>query len=310
MLVAMAVTAAEPARQAVIPHEHQSSLERGAKAEQLAESGQITLSSAKRTSDDVSGTLTSPSGVMSFQTASSTSGISTAKGATPTRVEVILEVNGAVLHHVVDDANGTVTISTAETVTLGKRDVNILKTFQQEFARAALTAETFYSMPRATEMLWRLSEMYSEAPVGITLARVNVINLKPDPEQQADFDGAVPSQAKACGQSGGGFIDLHDQGNVCDKGHLWRSEAHDYCPQHGYITNSHQDFGCATSGCYGRCGSGCGPLNGQGAWQKDCLDHDVCNRTHGEQFGGCGDEWNEAADDYLNGTIHCIFDHC
>jgi hypothetical protein len=117
-------------------------------------------------------------------------------------------------------------------------------------------------------------------------------------------------QAKACGRFGNSFIDLHDQGNVCDKGHLWRSTAHDFCPQHDYSTDSHQDFGCATRDCLGRCGSGCGPLNGQGAWQKDCLDHDVCSGIHGVQLGGCGDEWKEAADDYLKGEIHCIFDHC
>jgi hypothetical protein len=148
--------------------------------EELPESGQITLTSAKGSSDDVSGMLTTPSGVMSFRTGSSTQGKSTARGAKPDRVKVTLKVNGAVIRHAVDDAEGTVTISTdGRTVTLDNQDVNVLKTFQQEFGREALTEGTFDSMPRATEVLWRLSEMYSEAPVGVTLKRVNVISLKP-----------------------------------------------------------------------------------------------------------------------------------
>jgi hypothetical protein len=38
-----------------------------------------------------------------------------------------------------------------------------------------------------------------------------------------------------------------------------------------------------------------GPL--QGAYTKDCLDHDYCEATH--SAGSCGDELNEAADDFL-----------
>lgn len=292
-----------------------------ATAEKLAiEAGVIRVVPARSASDDLSGSLSSPSGGMSFRTTSTTSGKATARGATPDRIKATLEVNGALIHHVFDAAQRTVTISTPDPVTVEEADVKLLITFQQEFAHALLTRENFASMPRATEVLWRLSEMYSEAPYGITLERLRVIDLASDPEKYTDIDGLVGgrikdgAQLKACGQGGNGFIDLHDQGNVCDNGHLWRSEAHDYCSgpgtHHGYLTDSHQDFGCGASGCYGRCGSGCGPLNGQGAWQKDCLDHDKCNRTHGQQFKGCSDEWNEAADDYLNGEIHCIFDHC
>lgn len=35
----------------------------------------------------------------------------------------------------------------------------------------------------------------------------------------------------------------------------------------------------------------------QGAYTKDCLDHDYCEATHSS--GSCGDELNEAADDFL-----------
>lgn len=60
--------------------------------------------------------------------------------------------------------------------------------------------------------------------------------------------------------------------------------------------------------CLGRCGSGCGSFFSlASAWTKDCLDHDQCGR----QLGGstnpfdnnCGDEYSDAADDYLFGVI-------
>lgn len=60
--------------------------------------------------------------------------------------------------------------------------------------------------------------------------------------------------------------------------------------------------------CLGRCGSGCGSwFSLASAWTKDCLDHDQCGR----QLGGstnpfdsnCGDEYSDAADDYLFGVI-------
>jgi hypothetical protein len=288
-------------------------------ADVAIEPGSIVVRAKRANSDDLAGALTTPSGALTFATDSTSAGKASAAGTTPERVMVTLEVNGAVIRHDFDVKGRRVTISTPEAVRFDQADLAVLRTFQQEFATARLSKENFPSMPRATELVWRLSEMYSEAPLDMTLEKLRVIDLSGNPEQYTDNDDvrqpAGGVLAKACaGQGGNGFIDLHDQGNVCDNGHLWRSEAHDYCSgpgaHHGYTTVSHYDFGCGAPSCAGRCGGGCGALNGQGAWQKDCLDHDRCNRTHGQQFEGCGDEWNEAADDYLNGEIHCIFDHC
>ncbi len=60
--------------------------------------------------------------------------------------------------------------------------------------------------------------------------------------------------------------------------------------------------------CIGRCGSGCGSFfTIASAWTKDCLDHDRCGRVNGSSFNPfdseCGDEYREAADDYLFGVI-------
>ncbi len=60
--------------------------------------------------------------------------------------------------------------------------------------------------------------------------------------------------------------------------------------------------------CIGRCGSGCGSFfTVASAWTKDCLDHDRCGRVNGSSTdpfdSECGDEYREAADDYLFGVI-------
>jgi hypothetical protein len=55
--------------------------------------------------------------------------------------------------------------------------------------------------------------------------------------------------------------------------------------------------GPCTSNCRGRCGAGCPIVGKQGAYTKDCLDHDYCEATHSSS--SCNDELNEAADDFL-----------
>lgn len=55
-----------------------------------------------------------------------------------------------------------------------------------------------------------------------------------------------------------------------------------------------------TSGCAGRCGPGCGTVEG---YYQDCLDHDLCLDHEGggsglTPAGKCGDEWWEAVDDF------------
>lgn len=59
-------------------------------------------------------------------------------------------------------------------------------------------------------------------------------------------------------------------------------------------------------GCMGRCGADCG-WGAPSAWTKDCMDHDQCgnrfNSSGGTSDSNCGDEFNEAADDWLFGVI-------
>ncbi len=59
--------------------------------------------------------------------------------------------------------------------------------------------------------------------------------------------------------------------------------------------------------CMGRCGGDCGRWWIPSAWTKDCLDHDQCSHINNASGGGrdrnCGDEFREAADDYIFGVI-------
>lgn len=60
--------------------------------------------------------------------------------------------------------------------------------------------------------------------------------------------------------------------------------------------------------CLGRCGSGCpGTFSLASAWTKDCLDHDQCGRVLGGSTNpfdrNCGDEYGQAADDFLFGVL-------
>ncbi|WP_299185269.1 hypothetical protein [uncultured Aquimarina sp.] len=60
--------------------------------------------------------------------------------------------------------------------------------------------------------------------------------------------------------------------------------------------------------CLGRCGSGCpGVFSIASAWTKDCLDHDQCGRVLGGSTNpfdrNCGDEYGQAADDFLFGVL-------
>lgn len=289
-------------------------------ADALAMPGTLQVQSAA--GDDVAGSLKTAAGAMSFQTSSvDAKGEMAAKGASPDRVRVRLEVNGAVLDHEIDYAAGTLTVHAADEVVISAADREVLKSFQSELGRNLALQGSVRSLPKAHDMLWRLSEMYSEVPLGHRIGRNWVIRRGNDaPMTRQDLSEAregllsFGAQAKprgdivaaACNDQGGGsFTNLKSIANVCDDDRVfYRSSAHDFCPSHGYSSKT-VAYGCGASSCAGRCGAGCGVADGMGAWYQDCLDHDVCNRDHNSQLGGCGDEWTEAADDYAFGAISC-----
>lgn len=60
--------------------------------------------------------------------------------------------------------------------------------------------------------------------------------------------------------------------------------------------------------CVGRCGAECSTaVTIASSWTKDCLDHDVCSAYYMASGGtgdfNCGDEFDQAADDFIFGVI-------
>ncbi len=270
--------------------------------------------------DDIAGDMRTPSGALSFQTTSLSAGKAAAIGIAPERVRVRLEVNGALIDHEIDYAAGTMTVRTVERVVIDEADRAVLRSFQNELGRAFSAQGDMQRMPKSKDFLWRLAEMYSEVPLGRTFAAEWVVRRSDGPRIASTPAPSAPqlpfardtgkglqiATRLACNDLGGGsFINLRSIANVCDNDVAFtRSSSHDYCPTHGYAAQSVR-YGCSSSSCAGRCGAGCGVGDGVGAWYQDCLDHDVCNRDHNSQLGACGDEFNEAADDYAFGAISC-----
>ncbi|TXI51265.1 MAG: hypothetical protein E6Q50_00890 [Lysobacter sp.] len=282
--------------------------------------GEIGIAAAGN--DDIAGTVRTAVGALSFRTESRTAaGQRAAVGAAPARVSVRLEINGAVLDHEMDYAAGTLTVRAAERVVVADNDRDVLRSFRDALGRELSTRGDMRTMAKSHDLLWRLAEMYSEVPLGRTfegdwvIRRSSVVAIAPQTNPTSTASGANPLAAPrpqgeiviaACSDQGGNsFTNLHAIVDVCDDDRVfYRASAHDYCPTHGYSSKS-VAYGCGASSCPGRCGAGCGAADGLGAWYQDCLDHDICNRDHNSQLGGCGDEWTEAADDYALGAISC-----
>lgn len=80
---------------------------------------------------------------------------------------------------------------------------------------------------------------------------------------------------------------------------------------HCYRSGRYQTGPCAYK-CRGRCGRGCGSSNRLGAYTRDCAEHDRCAGHDGGRSWGvwgndrsCGDEWDEARDDFINARNSC-----
>lgn len=55
--------------------------------------------------------------------------------------------------------------------------------------------------------------------------------------------------------------------------------------------------GDLASKCYGRCGFGCNDKNP--IYTQECLNHDICHRTTGENLGVCSDEFWQASKGFV-----------
>lgn len=139
--------------------------------------------------------------------------------------------------------------------------------------------ESFNDFTMAEFTLLRLLEYWAKSPSGYPHSKMSI---------KSNTASALKSS---------------DEGITCIKKNTYVTAEYD--DDSGNVSESILVNG---SDCIGRCGSGCGSwFSWSSAWTKDCLDHDRCGRVNGgstDPFDSeCGDEYNEAADDYLFGVI-------
>lgn len=100
---------------------------------------------------------------------------------------------------------------------------------------------------------------------------------------------------------------LGDEGVTCIKKNSYVNAEYD--DSNGSHSDRVKVGSKARSGydCMGRCGADCGRWWIPSSWTKDCMDHDQCsaknNSSGGSSDSNCGDEFDEAADDWIFGVV-------
>ena len=189
------------------------------------------------------------------------------------------------------------------------------------------------------EWAFRLTNLWSEAPLNLPLrtrivrapnradsisplVAIDGVTAEPQAwslsEQMEELNAAKATCASGCNASGGdGKIYLRGSCRDCGCALGTYSTKHDACvvatgKGHCYSSYSVQGGCSRNKGCVGRCGPGCGLLNGPGggSYTKDCLEHDHCV-AHDSAAAccvndpKCGDEFGEAEDDFLFAVFNC-----
>jgi hypothetical protein len=271
--------------------------------------GQLEFFDRKASPADVAGWYANAGSVVQFRAENWNGDARSVPGATPDKVVVTLEVNGAAIEHRFDYTLLTVAID-GRGAKLEADDVAVLGSFYPMLEKALYESlqgqERNPTLPRAQDALFRVATMYSEAPVGAVIGQRTLTTPKETPAAPESRRSLVPSHAsaptaahagEACQVDGGSGVT--PLSNPCSA-LRYRDTYHD--ANHCYWSTN-EAYGENQSSCQGRCGAGCGLFgSGTGAWTVDCHDHDMCETYHDAD---CGDEWNEAADDYLLGAIRC-----
>lgn len=141
--------------------------------------------------------------------------------------------------------------------------------------------------------------------IAISLTAAGLAACPPqDCGQPAPGEHLTGCDPNDCQRSGNDNIThLEDPCRLASNDSIWH-DGKDHC--YGRET---QNVGCNQADeCPGRCGPGCGRTGG-GVYALDCAEHDRCCRVHGGCVNpldqSCGDEWREAADDFIFGSRDC-----
>lgn len=184
----------------------------------------------------------------------------------------------------------------------------------------------FAKRPRHEVLLSDYVAMLSEAPVGFTHSAQEIAppskKNKVMQEEPAHPDGLTPLElerqqfpalqssenqtaaAGSCQRSGEAGVVTIPCGSRYP---VYATTCHDAA--HCYQCYGGAPMGPKSSGCYGRCGPGCGNSTRCGRYGLDCADHDYCCQAHGGCLDPndpeCGDEFKEASDDFLRAGSCC-----
>lgn len=171
-----------------------------------------------------------------------------------------------------------------------------------------------HELPIQADLLLRSVSYWSEAPVGWPLhyrevTKPNVGMTRPVAAKLIPRGEAAGGETwTACSSTGCQRSDNDGIGYIaCGYGSnygVWHDSA-----QHCFCRET-RPLGCNRAAqCPGRCGPGCGLFGGWGIYGLDCAEHDRCCEVHGGCLSpldaSCGDEYNEAADDFLFGWPNC-----
>ena len=217
----------------------------------------------------------------------------------------------------------------ADGQTMNMRQKRALKALCQELelSLGALGTE----LPQEEDLLLRTTCYFAEAPVGYKLKNRTLKGASAVYVQEAPSVGDSAAKSTSPGQSiktDNQFIGLSQK--ECEQAeapeNVFVAAA---CQQRGqsgvveirncspyrltmfwdsknpllcYGSRGNDRAGPCTSRCKGRCGAECGNSK-NGFYTRDCAEHDDCSYTTNASGGrfdrNCGDEWQEAVDDFL-----------
>lgn len=204
------------------------------------------------------------------------------------------------------------------TVVLDGHDGMVFPDDRQVLQALALRLEAEWrpysaELPVERHFAFRLILLLSEAPAGYVLERRSYERPPMSFDSTPREHRGTPRGGGAGGPIQDACVDVADDDGItyyagsCD---IFVDVAyHDACPAHGF-EGIPEEMGCALFvDCMARCGAGCGFFNGTGAYTWDCGDHDSCCGIHGGCIDPwdewCGDEYDDAADDFLWGAANC-----
>lgn len=174
---------------------------------------------------------------------------------------------------------------------LTKKQKAALLSFVDQFGEALVTTNgntpSNFEIGRMEFSFVKTLEFWSNAPQGYIYGNKTFVS---------NVDAKVlGNDGIRCVRRGTSYALEYDEG---DNGRVYRTTKRAGYDASGIVSGY---------GCMGRCGINCGNWWIPSAWTLDCFEHDECGlrlkASGGTADPNCGDEFDEAADDYLFGVV-------